>query len=77
MPCERKHETDSQHSCIIAPDMQTLALDTLIYQVEAFTSYSSRGGRFSFEEWMDTKGFNARDRAALRAIWARQNRATP
>lgn len=61
---------------ILVP-MQTLATDTLIYQVEAFTSYQSRGGRFSFEEWMDTKGFSLRDRSTLRAIWIRQNRGRP
>jgi hypothetical protein len=59
---------------IIDLNMSTLATDTLIYQVEAFSSYQSRGGRFSFEEWMDTKGFNPRDRASLRAIWTRRQR---
>lgn len=55
--------------------MHALALDTLIYQIEAFSSYNSRGGRLSLEEWMDTKGFNPRDRASLRAIWTRQRAA--
>lgn len=51
--------------------MKALDTQSLLYELEAFESYSSRGGRFSFEDWMDTKDFRDRDRVVLRAMWNR------
>lgn len=47
--------------------MNELDSDAAFYQIQAFESYHGRGGRFSFEEWMDSKGFTSRQRSALRA----------
>lgn len=63
--------TDSQKPCTIYSVMSDLPTSELVYQVQAFRSYSSRGGRLSIEEWMDTKDFAPRERSAIRSIWKR------
>lgn len=66
----------SQESCIIYAVMNGLTPAMLVYQIEAFASYRDRGGPLSLEEWMGIKDFSIRERATLRAIWARESRET-
>jgi hypothetical protein len=49
-----------------------MTVQTTLDQIEAFASYSSRGGRFTFDEWMDTKGFTNSERTLLRSAWTRR-----
>ena len=74
MTNEKYHMTDSQKTCSIGPAMIDLPPAALVYQIEALLSYQSRRGGLSLKEWMDTKDFSPRERATLRAIWARKNR---
>ena len=64
--CEKAHDTAPE-----SPDNSYVIDNELVYQIEAFQSYHSRGGRLSLEEWMDTKAFSNRERSTLRAMWRR------